>query len=191
MREWQDHELVEQYLRAHNIDTVWNEQIKPHISLYDFEVGELICSQGESAAMLYVLVRGKVKVYTTSVEGKTLILSFKTFDPALLQFLLEHITMKFYAKSHSLSFNLLYPVEVRMASYLLSVSFDEADKRLEKKLSTADLMDAASLLGTSYRHFNRVLQQFCASGLVERKKGFLLVKDPEGLREIAGQNIYE
>lgn len=232
LSEWQDHELVEQYLRAHNIDTVWNEQIKPHISLYDFELGELICSQGESAAMLYVLVRGKVKVYTTSVEGKTLILSFKTpleligdieyvrgtdivntveavspvlmlgvpyrylkkygkSDPALLQFLLDHITMKFYAKSHSLSFNLLYPVEVRMASYLLSVSFDEADTMLEKKLSTADLMDAASLLGTSYRHFNRVLQQFCASGLVERKNGFLLVKDHQGLRELAGQNIYE
>jgi CRP-like cAMP-binding protein len=38
----------------------------------------MICSQGEGAQYLYVLVKGKIKIYTSSAEGKTLILSFKT-----------------------------------------------------------------------------------------------------------------
>ena len=49
----------------------------PHLSLYSFDQGELICSQGETSQYLYVLVKGKVKIYTSSPEGKTLILSFK------------------------------------------------------------------------------------------------------------------
>lgn len=74
------------------------------------------------------------------------------------------------------------PVEMRLASYLLSVSFDESDSLCKGQLSTASLMDATNLIGTSYRHLNRVIQQFCAEGLIERNKGFILVKDREGLR---------
>ncbi|GJM81692.1 hypothetical protein HMSSN139_41880 [Paenibacillus sp. HMSSN-139] len=89
----------------------------------------------------------------------------------LLHFLLDIITKKFYMKSSSMSFNLLYPVEIRLASYLLSVSYDEADALFLGKLGTADLADAANLIGTSYRHLNRVLQKFAASGLIERSRG--------------------
>ncbi|MNI98592.1 DNA-binding transcriptional activator YeiL [compost metagenome] len=52
-------------------------------------------------------------------------------------------------------------------------------------------MDAANFIGTSYRHVNRVIRQFCAAGLVERSKGSIVVKDTEGLRALAGYNIYE
>ncbi|WP_141433941.1 Crp/Fnr family transcriptional regulator [Bacillus sp. 03113] len=232
MKEINDQEQLTSYLHFFQIESILNEQLIPHLSLYSFDQGELICSQGEPSHYLYVLVKGKVKIYTTSAEGKTLILSFKkplevigdieyvrdidiintveAVSPVcmigvhhrwlkkygrdyapMLQFLLEIITQKFYVKSNSLSFNLMYPVDVRLASYLMSVSFDESNSPLKGQLSTANLMDAANLIGTSYRHLNRVIQQFCIEGLVERKKGFILVKDWEGLRALAGNNIYE
>ncbi|MBP3040465.1 cyclic nucleotide-binding domain-containing protein [Bacillaceae bacterium Marseille-Q3522] len=232
MKEIKDCEQVNHYLHSFRIESVFNEQLIPHLSLYSFELGEPICSQGEVSRYLYVLVKGKVKIYTTSEEGKSLILSFKTpldligdieyvqetdivntveavssvamigihhhwlkkygnKDAQLLQFLLKIITNKFYIKSNSLSFNLLYPVEVRLASYLLSMSFDESDSMFRGQISTAGLMDAANMIGTSYRHLNRVIRRFCEEGLIERKKEFIVVKDKEGLSALAGNNIYE
>ncbi len=232
MKEIKDREQLKSYLQTHQIESIYNDQLIPHLSLYSFDQGELICSQGEPSQYLYVLVKGKVKIYTTSAEGKTLILSFKTplevigdieyvrgidiintveavssvymigvhhrwlkkygrdYTP-LLQFLLDIITRKFYIKSNSMSFNLMYPVEVRLASYLMSVSFDESDSLFKGRISTVSLMDAANLIGTSYRHLNRVIRRFCTEGLIERNKGFILVKDREGLSALASHNIYE
>ncbi|MFD2369789.1 Crp/Fnr family transcriptional regulator [Brevibacillus sp. GCM10020057] len=232
MKEHHDLEQVRHYLRAFQMDSVFSGQIQSHLSLYSFEQGEKVCTQGEAATHLYVLVKGKLKIYTTSAEGRTLILSFKTpleligdieyvrgtdivntveavspvlmlgiqhrwlrkygeGDPQLLQFLLDHITKKFYAKSSSMSFNLLYPVEVRLASYLLSVSFDDTDAKVNGQLHAADMVDVAHLIGTSYRHLNRVLRQFVADGLVERQQGAIVITDRDGLRALAGQNVYE
>ncbi len=232
MKELKNLELLNQYLQVHQIESVFKEQLRPHLSLYSFDQGELVCSQGDTPQYLYFLVKGKLKIYTTSMEGRTLILSFKKpvevigdieyvrgtdflntveavspvhmigvhhqwlkkygkdYSP-LLQFLLEIITEKFYLKSSSLSFNLLEPVEVRLASYLLSISVDEADSPIKDQLSTVHLKDAANLIGTSYRHMNRVIQQFCKDGLVERGNGFILIKNREGLLALSGSSIYE
>ncbi|HEY2420060.1 MAG TPA: helix-turn-helix domain-containing protein [Neobacillus sp.] len=231
MKEMKDRQRLTSYLRANKIESIFNEQLLPHLSLYSFDQGELICSQGESSQYLYVLVKGKIKIFTTSKEGKTLILSFKTplevigdieyvqgieiintveavspvcligihyrwlekygkdYSP-LLQFLLEIITRKFFIKSNAMSFNLMYPVEVRLASYLLSMSFDEPDPQNKGQLSIS-IRDAANFIGTSYRHLNRVINQFCTEDLIERNRGFIVVKDREGLSALAGQNIYE
>ncbi|MGZ9586559.1 Crp/Fnr family transcriptional regulator [Paenibacillus marinisediminis] len=232
MKEIQDREQLMQYLHAYSIEGIFNEPLMSHLSLYSYDQGEIICSQGEPSQVLYILVKGKVKVYVTSPEGKKLIVSFKKpldvvgeieyvagndmintveavsqvhmigihqrwlkrygsdYTP-LLQFLLRIITQKFCMKSNSLSFNLMYPVEVRLASYLLSVSFDESDKHFIGQLSTSNLRDAADLIGTSYRHVNRVIHQLCTEGLIERNKDCIIVKNKEGLRALAGNNIYE
>ncbi|MBO9129406.1 cyclic nucleotide-binding domain-containing protein [Bacillus sp. 165] len=232
MKEIKDRELLYHYLHVYQIQSIFNEQLLPHLSLYSFDQGELICSQGEPSQYLYVLVKGKVKVFTTSPDGKALILSFKTpleligdieyirgtnimntveavspvcmirihynwlkkygkdYSP-FLQFLLEIITQKFYVKSNSLSFNLLHPAEVRLASYLISVSIDESNSLFQDKLNADSLIDVANLIGISYRHLNRVIQKLCTEGLIERNKGFILIKNLEGLRALAGYNIYE
>ncbi|MBP0727152.1 Crp/Fnr family transcriptional regulator [Bacillus sp. RG28] len=232
MKELKDRKQLDCFLHDYQIESIFNEQLLPHLSLYSFDQGELICSQGEPSHYLYVLVKGKLKVYITSAEGKTLIVSFKTpleiigdieyvqgidlintveaVSPVLLigvhykwlnkygkdylpllHFLLDVITQKFTIKSYAMSFNLMYPVEVRLASYLLSVSFDESDTKFKGQVNTVSLTDVANLIGTSYRHLNRVILQFCKEGLIKRQKGFVLVKDREGLRAIAGHNIYE
>jgi CRP-like cAMP-binding protein len=231
MKVVKDHELLQLYLQDFHLEAIFHDQLLPHLSLFSFEPGELICSQGDPAHYLYVLVKGKVKIYTSSIEGKTLILSFKTplevigdleyvqeidfintveaVSPVdmigipykslrkygkdhvpFLQFLLEIITRKFHLKSNSMSLNIMYPVEVRLANYLLSVSFDESDLLYKSEISI-NSKDAANLIGTSYRHLNRIITQFCAEGLIERRKGFILVKNREGLKKLAGDNIYE
>ncbi len=232
MKETKDHLRIADYMHQHQLEDIFHEKLHPHMSLCSFEKGELICSQGEPALYLYVLVKGKIKVYNTSTEGKTLIISFKNalevigdveyiqeadfintveaVSPVhmiaihhhwlnmyakdhtpLLQFLLKIITGKFYMKSNALSFNLMYPVEVRLASYILSVSFDPSDVLFTGQLSTSELRDAANLIGTSYRHLNRVILQLCNEGILERGKGFIHVKDRERLSAIAGDSIYE
>ncbi|MCQ6557174.1 Crp/Fnr family transcriptional regulator [Paenibacillus mendelii] len=232
MKEIHDRERLNHYLHMYQIVSIFSEQLIPHLSLYSYMPGESICSRGEPSQYLYILVEGKIKIYTTTEEGKTLILSIKKpleavgdieyvhgtdimntveavssvhmivihhrwlrkygsdYAP-LLQFLLGIITQKFFIKSNSLSFNMMYTVEVRLASYLLSDSLYESDSLHEGLLSTAHLKDAADIIGTSYRHLNRVIKQFCTDGFIERSKGFIHIKNREGLKALAGHNIYE
>ncbi|WP_445490806.1 Crp/Fnr family transcriptional regulator [Niallia sp. 03133] len=232
MKELKDREQIQSHLRGHRIDSIFNEELMSFASLYLFNEGDFICSQGDPSEYLYIFVKGKIKIYMTSAEGKTLILSFKTplevigdieyirgidiintvqavstvsmvgipyrvlrkygSDHApLLRFLLDIITQKFHVKSNSLSFNLLYPVEVRLASYLLSISFDETDSLFSDELSKINVKDTANFIGTSYRHLNRVIQKFVAEDLIERSKGTIFIKNREGLRKMASRSIYE
>ncbi|MGG1636607.1 Crp/Fnr family transcriptional regulator [Paenibacillus sp. NRS-1760] len=232
MQEIKDREQLHHFLQAHQLEATFGEQLLPHLSLFCFDHEELICSQGQSSKYLYFLVQGKIKIYTTSKDGKTLILTFKTSldvvgdieyvqdidiintveavstvymigihhqwlnkygkdHSPLLQFLLKIIARKFLKNSNALSFNILHPVEVRLASYLLSVSYDDSEYLIKGQRKTISLKDTANLIGTSYRHLNRVVQQFCAKGLIERKNGGILVKNKDGLRALASQNIYE
>ena len=232
MKERQATEEIDEYLRSHRVETIFTDEIIPHLTVFEFEKGEQICSQGEPVEYLYILVKGKVKIFTTSEDGKTLILSFKTplevigdieyvqeidtintveaVSPVVmigirqsvvrrflkdhspfLQFLLKIITRKFYIKSQFMRHNILYPVETRLASYLVSVAYDENEALVNGKVSTSNLTDIANLIGTSFRHLNRVIKDFCIKGLVERDNGAIVIKDLEGLKSLAKEDLYE
>ncbi|WP_114571369.1 Crp/Fnr family transcriptional regulator [Exiguobacterium flavidum] len=219
-------ESIRNVLEQYGIDDVFGPVFDPYFTRHTFTPGERICTQGEQAERLFVLIEGKLKISTTSPEGKRLVLSFKhpldligdieyvqrtdlmntveavtpvtvlgipyealvkhgSDDPVLLRFLLETITQKFFLKSNSLSFNLLYPVEVRLASYLLSMT------PIGEVLEEMALSDVADLIGTSYRHLNRVLRDFEQDGLIERRRGSVRLLDRSALQMRAGNNIYE
>ena len=108
-----------------------------------------------------------------------------------LNFLLEIITQKFYTESHAASLNRLHPVETRLASYLLSLSSEGDGSMFHKEMGTSNLMEIADLIGTSYRHLNRVIHKLCEEGIIERKQGSLYIEDLPMLRERADGNIYE
>ncbi|MBH5319475.1 cyclic nucleotide-binding domain-containing protein [Paenibacillus sp. GSMTC-2017] len=230
MKEIMDIERVNGYLRQFDLEHLFSEPLRKHLALYQFEPDETLCLQGEEPQFLFFLVSGKVKVFTTSTEGRTLLINFTTplgiigeieclrdrvnlntvkavspvetigihkrwlsqygVEAPFLRFLLDMVTDKFYTKSLALSSNLLNSVEVRLASYLLSVSFDD-EKESYSSVRISSIKDTANLIGTSYRHLNRVLRSFSSAGLVERRKGILVVIDRKGLTEVAGRNIYE
>lgn len=106
-------------------------------------------------------------------------------NAAWLQFLLQTITQKFETKTRAMNFNLLYTVDVRVASYLLAMT------PTQQMLESTSLIDMADLIGTSYRHLNRVLQQFEQAGWIVKKRGKITLLDRAALLEQAGQNIYE
>ena len=102
-----------------------------------------------------------------------------------LQFLLESITRKFEIKSHAMNFNLLYTVDVRVASYLLAMTPNQST------LDSTSLVDMADLIGTSYRHLNRVLKHFEEQGWLVKKRGKITITDRSALLAQTGKNIYE
>lgn len=106
-------------------------------------------------------------------------------NAAWLQFLLHTITQKFETKTRAMNFNLLYTVDVRVASYLLSMTPGQ------QMIESTSLIDMADLIGTSYRHLNRVLHQFEQAGWIVKKRGKITLIDRSALLEQAGQNIYE
>lgn len=106
-------------------------------------------------------------------------------NAAWLQFLLTTITHKFEERSHAMNFNLLYAVNVRLASYLLSMTPDRT------VIDSTSLIDMADLIGTSYRHLNRVLEQFEQAGWISKKRGKITIHDREALLEQTSHNIYE
>ncbi|MNC29965.1 DNA-binding transcriptional activator YeiL [compost metagenome] len=60
-----------------------------------------------------------------------------------------------------------------------------------EEIRTSTLADMADLLGTSYRHLNRIVRRFVEEGIIERKKGSLSVLDQNKLAQLANGNLYE
>ena len=117
--------------------------------------------------------------------------TYERQNTKFLEFLLEVISNKFYTESHASTLNMLYPADVRLASYLLSISDDGKGSTFHEEMRTSNLQEFADVMGTSYRHLNRILSSFHQKGIIERKRGSIKVKDLDLLREKANGNIYE
>ncbi|MBT2291103.1 cyclic nucleotide-binding domain-containing protein [Paenibacillus albidus] len=112
-------------------------------------------------------------------------------NAALLRFMVGELSHKLYTLGQTTALNLLYPVENRFASYLMSLFADNTGVRRMEEIRTATLVETAELLGTSYRHLNRVVRQFIEQGIIERKRGRLSVLNEVKLAELANGNLYE
>lgn len=147
----------------------------------------------------FEFIRGDVAHYTVEASSNcwAIGIAYQTLrtdlgdDSAFLTFLLEMITHKFQTKMQASSLNLLYPAEVRVASYLLSISTDGEGSLSYKEMEALSLIDVADMVGTSYRHLNRIIQKMCVDQIIERKEGKIHIKDIKKLRELAKDNIYE
>ncbi|WP_121662192.1 Crp/Fnr family transcriptional regulator [Metabacillus litoralis] len=232
MNEMFNQDLLRFHLQEHKLDILFNQEILQDMQMYQLNKGEILCSNGDKLDQMYFLVKGKLKVFTTLPNGRSLLLRFnnplaiigdiefttqyevkvnvesvyeslliginfhilyKTFynNPEFLQFILQKISHKLYSFSNFTSLNLLYPVENRLASYLLSVMSEENNYIFSEDMRTPKLTEVADLLGTSYRHLNRVVKKLCLESIIERKKEGLYIKDIQKLKELAIGNIYE
>lgn len=112
-------------------------------------------------------------------------------DPTFLRFLITNLSYKLYSASNSASLNQLYPLENRLAGYLLSVSVNDDETSRTAELKAQKLTEIAMLLGTSYRHLSRVITKFRRNGILTTTKGSLTILDLPKLKILAKENIYE
>ncbi|CDQ17810.1 cAMP-binding domain of CRP or a regulatory subunit of cAMP-dependent protein kinases [Halobacillus karajensis] len=221
-----------QYMKDYELERIFPVEFRKKMRVYSFHKGDLLFTTGQMLNELYFLVEGKIKIYTLTPEGKSLINRFKrplgvigdveyvkgspvinsveavsdgvmlaaTFTdlkvleanhPPFTRFLLETVAHKFYTESQATSLHMLYPVEVRLASYLLSISSDGEGTLFHQEMRTENLTELAEWVGTSYRHLNRVLKRMNAGDIIERLNGSIKIKDLEKLRHLANGNIYE
>lgn len=119
------------------------------------------------------------------------LLKYAYDDSEFLRFVIKNLSQKLYAVSNSASINLLYPLESRFASYLLSISFDEDNSTNISEIKTSKLTELATLLGTSYRHLCRVVNEFVSKDIIEKKGTTIIIKNINKLKELSGGNMYE
>ncbi|MED2181785.1 Crp/Fnr family transcriptional regulator [Bacillus wiedmannii] len=225
-------DLIIHYLKTNKMLEIFSEIDTAYFQVYHFEKGELICNIDDAMDRLYFVVKGKVKVYTITPEGKKLILRFINplavvgdieliqnskahnvveacsdviaisishavirnkllHDPIFMNFLLENIANTLKISTRFTALNLLYPVEVRVASYLLSISTDSNGNMYKKDLDATSISSIADFIGVSYRHVIRVLQKFYKEKLIEKRNGVIVIKDFFKMKEVAKDNIYE
>ena len=112
-------------------------------------------------------------------------------DTIFLKFIIESLSTKLYSISNSTSINLLYSLESRLASYLLSIGDNKYNISNFLEVNIPKLTEIAPLLGTSYRHLNRIVNEFINKDIIQKNKSIILIKNPQKLKELAQGNIYE
>ncbi len=85
------------------------------------------------------------------------------------------------------SINLLYPLENRLASYILATG-ERIDNNEEIIKFNENLTEIAELLGTSYRHLLRTLNNLSCKGAIRKKINYFQVLDEKILKSL--QQIY-
>ena len=98
----------------------------------------------------------------------------------LFRFLCGRLGTKLASRITTASINLRYPVENRLASYLLA-STDPG----ELAGGTDDLGEIADFIGTSYRQLARVVKRFREAGILSRTRGKIQVADRSRLVPLA------
>ncbi|TFE19702.1 cyclic nucleotide-binding domain-containing protein [Cohnella luojiensis] len=231
MRKINDPDALSNLMNAHQLSGLFDEKTVAAMELFAFDKGEIVCTVDDRLDHLFMLVKGKIKIYRVLPNGKSILIRFYNplstigdlemltdltvrntvesvndtlfigihqqaladtahQDPGFLRFIIKHLSHKLHTFLTASSLNLLYPVETRFASYLVSITVDENDQAQIEEIKAAKLTEIAELLGTSYRHLNRVISQFASAGLVERSRGSLYVKDINQLKKLANGNLY-
>lgn len=112
-------------------------------------------------------------------------------DPTFLRYVIQCLGHKLYTISNTTSINLLFPLEKRFASYMISIASDETTLKRQNEIKTSNMTEMATLLGTSYRHLNRVMRELADRGVISKKNGNIAILDYTRLKEMAGGHLYE
>ena len=151
---------------------------RTHIVTY-CEPGQLICGDVE------VVFQNALATADLKAESRVLCagISIQEHRPALLRdpeflcFALRRVSLEMIKDSVYAANNLLFPLEDRLAAYLVEQARDG--------LFQGNLTRTAELLGVSYRQLSRVLRAFQDQGKLERTKGGFRILDRGALEEQA------
>jgi cAMP-binding proteins - catabolite gene activator and regulatory subunit of cAMP-dependent protein kinases len=106
-------------------------------------------------------------------------------DAKFLRFMCESLSQKLSRLSKNSSINLLYPLENRLASYILATGTSAEINGIKVLIFDENLTEIAKLLGTSYRHLLRTLKSFCQKGIIKKKNSYFEIIDSNKLIKLA------
>ncbi|CDM67256.1 cyclic nucleotide-binding domain protein [Clostridium bornimense] len=105
-------------------------------------------------------------------------------DPRYLRFTCNSLSKKLKKSTINGSINLLYPLENRLASYILATS-QRTNVGVLK--FSGNLMEISELLGTSYRHLLRTLSNLTSKGAIRKRSNYYEVIEIEILKDLASE----
>lgn len=103
-------------------------------------------------------------------------------DNRLLRTIAKHLAVKLNRMSNDSAGNLLYPLENRLAAYIVSISKDN--------YFNENLVQTAELLGASYRHLLRCMKKFCELEYMNKQGNGYYIKEYNKLCSL-GENVYQ
>jgi CRP/FNR family transcriptional regulator, putaive post-exponential-phase nitrogen-starvation regulator len=115
---------------------------------------------------------------------------FALDDSRFLRYICDNLGEKLIRLSKYSSINLLYPLENRLASYILADTSNTMKEGKSLIVFEGNLSEVAELLGTSYRHLLRTLKDFSMQKLIKKNMQMYEILDLEKLKKLAG-DLYE
>lgn len=103
-------------------------------------------------------------------------------DPIFIRYLAQTMSCKLYNTNHNSSISMNYPVENRLASYLIAC---QDDMMIED-----NFVLVAEMIGCSYRQLQRVLNNFCQKKYINKiKRSCYQILDVSSLQQLS-QDLY-
>jgi len=151
-------------------------------------VGEMEVINSEAAATNIQVLQDTYCIAIPMEQARAHLLE----DTKFLRFIGDSLGKKLDRNLKNSSINLLYPLEKRLASYILATgeeiydvgeSLGESGKRTIR--FRENLTEISEMLGTSYRHLLRTLNNLCSKGILMKKDNYFEVINQEFLRKLA------
>lgn len=190
--------------------------------LFRYESNEYILQQGYSCPYILIMLEGRMKVFVTVPNGRTLLICYYSTSGLLgdLEFALDRdvaassvqaitdveciginwtryqsqlknnmefmnainntLAKKLYDFNKSSALMILHSLETRLCAYIANTNINGYFRET--------LTEIAQVLGTSYRHLLRTLENLCRKGVLEKTAQGYLIKDAEELRRLGDDN---
>lgn len=112
------------------------------------------------------------------------------YDAKFLKYICNSIGEKLNRCSKNSSINLLYPLENRLASYIIATGERINKSGIEIIRFNENLTEISELLGTSYRHLLRTLNTLCSKGVLKKEYSHYDVENEEMMNALAA-DLYQ
>lgn len=106
-------------------------------------------------------------------------------NPKFLRHIINSLSEKMYATMNNTSYNVMYPLVNRLASYLIEYISEDKDYIV----LTSSYKEISEFLGSTYRHLSRTFKQMEKDKIITLDKKRVYILDEEKLRSLS-KNIY-
>ena len=106
-------------------------------------------------------------------------------DAKFLRYVCDSLGLKLKNSSNNSSINLLYPLENRLASYILATKEEVIINNKRVYIFNEKLTELAGLLGSSYRHLLRTINILIHKGVISKKNGYYMILDKRILKTLS------